>query len=305
VTWSEATRPPAFPKASEGERGRVVEQVFWLTAGHKDEVDTWYAGTSPEGLFQSHDGGNTWTGIAGWNDNPSWEKWTGAGGSATPDGSPLHSVRIDPRDARHLYLAVSSGGVFESLDAGAEWRPLNEGVEANFLPDPYPEYGQDTHHMDMHPLDPDVLYQQNHCGIYRIVRPSDRWERIGENMPAEIGDIGFPVALHPRDPNVAWVFPMNGSDVWPRTSPDGKPAVYSTLDAGKTWLRQDSGLPPSQAWLTVYRQAMTVDTADPVGVYFGTTNGEVWASADEGREWKCIASHLPHIYSVTVAEFGA
>jgi hypothetical protein len=199
---------------------------------------------------------------------------------------------------------MSSGGVFESVDKGADWKPLNAGVAADFLPIPNPEYGHDPHCVRLHPLAPDLLYQQNHCGIYRLERPATRWERIGTNMPKKIGDIGFPLVLHPRDPATLWVFPMDGTSVWPRTSPGGKPAAYVTRNAGKTWMRLDAGLPRSQGWFTVKRQAMTADARDPVGVYFGTTGGEVWASRNEGAKWSCIARHLPHIYSVEAAELG-
>ena len=120
-------------------------------------------------------------------------------------------------------------------------------------------------------------------------------------MPKSVGSIGFPVVLHPRDPETLWVFPMDGSSVWPRVSPAGKPAVYRSVNGGKSWQRQATGLPKAQAWYTVKRQAMTVDDATPTGVYFATTSGEVWASRDEGRSWKCIAAHLPHIYAVEAA----
>jgi hypothetical protein len=177
-------------------------------------------------------------------------------------------------------------------------------VRADFLPDPYPEYGQDPHCVRLHPLAPDVLYQQNHCGIYRLERPDERWVRIGENMPREIGDIGFPVVLHPRDPRTAWVFPMDGTQVWPRTCPAGRPAAYVTRDAGKSWERQDRGLPPEQAWFTVRRQAMTADVHDPVGIYLGTTSGEVWGSTDEGASWTSLAGHLPLIHAVEAVELA-
>ena len=190
--------------------------------------------------------------------------------------------------------------MFESTDGGADWAPLNAGVEAVFMPEPDPPFGHDPHCVRQHPAAPDRLYQQNHCGIYRIDRRSDRWERIGAAKPPEAGDIGFPVELHPRDPDTAWVFPMDGTDVWPRTSPDGRPAAYRTRDAGASWERCDAGL-PERAWFTVKRQAMTTDAADPVGVYFGTTSGEVWVSADEGDSWRCAAAHLPEIYSIEVA----
>jgi hypothetical protein len=120
-------------------------------------------------------------------------------------------------------------------------------------------------------------------------------------MPAAVGDIGFPIVLHPRDPDTVWVFPMDGTTVWPRVSPDGKPAVYRSRDAGKSWERQDRGLPREQGWYTVKRQAFGADECDPVGLYFGTTSGELWMSADEGKRWSPIAAHLPHIYSVVAA----
>jgi photosystem II stability/assembly factor-like uncharacterized protein len=304
-TWQEASRPPMFPKASAGETPRVVEQVFWISPGHADEPGSWYAGTSPEALFRSDDGGDTWQPVSGWNDHPRWAEWASGDQEGTPDGNPLHSVCIDPRDPAHMYLATSSGGVFESTDRGGDWRPLNGNVEANFLPGQEghtPEFGQDTHCLAMHPQDPDVLYQQNHCGIYRLDRPGEVWERIGNAMPREVGDIGFPIALHPRRPDTAWVFPMDGSDVWPRTSPGGRPAVYVTRDGGKSWGRQDAGLPREQAWYTVKRQCMATDGREPLGVYWGTTSGEVWASNDEGGQWTQLAAHLPHIYSIEVAE---
>lgn len=294
-TWDESGKPPAFRTGDALDR--ALKRVFWLTPGHVDEPGIWYAGGTPQGLFRSEDGGDSWEPVDGWNDHPSWSTWAEWPEEGTPDGSMLHSVIIDPRDPAHLYLALSGGGVFESIDGGEDWEPRNEGCAADFLPDPAAPFGHDPHTVRMHPLAPDRLYQQNHCGIYRLDRPATRWERIGDNMPRDVGDIGFPIELHPRDPDTAWVFPMDGTDVWPRTSPDGRPAAYVTRDAGNSWTRLDSGL-PARAWFTVKRQAMTVDGDDPVGVYFGTTSGEVWASTDEGASWACVAAHLPEIYSI-------
>ncbi len=298
-SWKEATRPPAFTAGDA--LGRSLRAVFWLSPGHAREAGTWYAGGSPQGLFRSEDAGDTWEPVRGWNDHPKWETWAEWPDEGTPDGSMLHSIIVDPRDASHLYIGLSGGGVFESVDGGADWQPLNAGSVATFLPDPEPEFGHDPHCVRLHPLQPDRLYQQNHCGIYRMERPEARWVRVGDNMPRDIGDIGFPIELHPRDPDTAWVFPMDGTDVWPRTSPGGRPAVYATRDAGESWTRRDSGL-PDRGWFTVKRQAMAVDARDPVGVYFGTTSGEIWASADEGASWECIAQHLPEIYSVEHAD---
>ena len=297
-TWQEASKPPAF--SSPDPLGRSLNAVFWLTPGHASETGTWYAGGSPQGLFRSEDGGDTWAPVSGWNDHPMFETWAEWPEQGTPDGSMLHSVIVDPRDPQHLYFGLSGGGVFESTDGGSDWRPLNSGCAADFLPDPDAEFGHDPHTVRLHPQMPDRLYQQNHCGIYRIDRPSDKWERIGDNMPRDVGDIGFPIELHPADPDTAWVFPMDGTDVWPRTSPGGRPAAFVTRDAGASWTRQDNGM-PSTAWWTIKRQAATVDDSTPVGVYFGTTSGEVWGTADEGESWSCLLDHLPEIYSV---EFG-
>lgn len=302
TTWTEASQPPAFAKVEEtpeGKKGRVVERVFWLSQGHNSEPGVWYVGTSPAGLFRSADNGDTWESVSGFNEHPMYDQWTEG---ATPDGLFLHSILIDPRDANHMYLGISIGGCFESTDKGANWKPLNKGIEAEWIPDPTVEFGHDPHCIVYHPASPDRLYQQNHCGIYKIDRPSEQWIRIGRNMPEGVGDIGFPIVVHPEKVDTAWVFPMDGTEVWPRTSPEGKPAVYVTTNGGDTWKRQDRGLPVSKAYLTVKRQAMTTDKQNPLGIYFGTTGGEVWASADEGETWECIARHLPEVYALTVQE---
>ena len=303
-SWKEAGTPPAFPKAADPSLGMSVSHVFWLTPGHASQPQRWYAGTSPQGLFVSDDGGRNWKGVEGFNANPDRLKWIGGLQDAPPDGGTLHSLAVDPFDADHLYIGLSTGGSFESRDAGASWTPLNAGVAADFLPDPDAAYGHDPHCMRVHPAVRDIVYQQNHCGIYRLERGANRWTRIGENMPKDIGDIGFPMTLHPRDPKTAWVFPMDGGTVWPRVCVGGMPAAYVTRDAGASWQRQDRGLPAEQAWFTVKRQAMTADALDPVGLYFGTTGGEVWASRDEGASWECIRRHLPQVHAVEAALAG-
>ena len=298
--WKEAARPPAFHKTS-AVNGRAVDHSFWLSPGHASEPRVWWAGTSPPGLFVSTDDGVSWESVDGFNENPMYAKWNPPD-AGTPDGALLNQVLIDPRDAGHMYLATSTGGVFESRDRAKNWRPLNKNVEASFMPDPYPEFGQDAHYIALSPMMPDRLYQQNHCGIYRLDRPDEKWERIGNAMPKAVGDIGFTILPHPREPDIAWVFPMDGTTVWPRTSPDGKPAVYRTRDAGATWERQDRGFPKKQGWFTVKRQAFCRDDTKPVGLYLGTTGGEVWASTNEGTRFSQIAAHLPEIYSVEAVE---
>ncbi len=315
-TWQEAKQPPAFDKAKPREKPRVVSHSFWLSPGHADEPDVWYAGSSPQALWLSEDAGASWAGVRGFNDHPDYEQRTEDPQAGTPDGPILHSILIDPRDARHMYLGLSGGGIYETLDKGESWSPLNQGMACPIAEAVAPGESMETPHgsiewkeigpqhdphcVQMHPQHPDVLYQQNHCGIYRLQRPGSTWDRIGNNMPSEVGDIGFVIGLHPRDANTCWVFPMDGTDVWPRTCPDGKPAVFTTHDAGNNWIRQNQGL-PERAWFTVKRQCMSVNNDDPVGVYFGTTCGELWGSDNEGGSWQCLAAHLPEIYAVEAA----
>ena len=293
-TWSEAKQPPAFRPGC----GRSVDHTFWLTPGHASQPGTWFAGTSPQGLFRSDDGGATWSGVDGFNEHPQRAAWCGDEKDGTPDGGKLHSILVDPRDPSHMFIGLSGGGVFESTSAGANWQPRNRGLRADFLPDPSPEYGHDPHCVRFAAGNPDRLYQQNHCGIYRLDRPDETWVEVGASMPRSVGSVGFPLAVHPTDPETLWVFPMDGTDVWPRVSPGGRPAAYRSVDGGRSWRRQAGGFPERQAWWTVKRQAMTTDSRRPAGVYVGTTSGEVWASRDEGRTWRCIARHLPHIYAV-------
>ena len=309
-TWKEARQPPAFANDAAAVPARSVDHTFWLTPGHASERDTWYAGTSPQGLFRSADGGVSWQPLPAVNDDPQLREWMGTVQDGTPDGPKLHSVIVDPRDASHLYFAMSGGGVHESRDAGRTWATLISGLEVVEGFDAGSVTFHDPHCVRLCPGNPDRLYQQNHCGIYRLDRsagtpgrPSrDTWLRIGRKMPRRVGDIGFPMVVHPRDADTAWVFPMDGTTVWPRTSPDGRPAAYVTRNAGRTWQRLDQGLPESQAWWTLKRQAMTVDTQAAPALYLGTTSGELWIGRDEGARWSNIARHLPEIYAVEVAE---
>lgn len=302
-SWQEARQPPAFPRAAEGTDGPVVQRTFYLAPGHASQPGVWWAGTVPHALFRSEDGGLTWEHLAEFSRFvASLKEQKPANIGETPGGAITHSILIDPRNANHMYVSLSTGGFFETSDAGRNWRPMNGGSSADFLPDKFPEYGQDPHCVVMSPANPDRIYQQNHCGVYRLDRPGTDWKRIGRNLPTTVGDIGFPVVAHPRDPDVLWVFPMDGTDVWPRTSPGGRPAVFCSRNGGASWSRQARGFPGSNGWFTVFRQAMKSDAHDPVGLYLGTTAGEIWASRDEGSTWGLIAGHLPRILSLEVAE---
>lgn len=321
-TWKESERPPRFktpeqyagsplPEDDPRRKGRTVDHVFFLAPGHATTPNRWYAGTSGIGLFRSDDDGVTWDAVGGFNDLPVLREWTYGLSDLTPDGSKCHSVQVHPKDAKRLVLGLSGGGVCVSDDLGATWRPVNLGVAMDFAPpkDDGTEYefGHDPHDLVIHPAKPDRWYHQNHCGIYRLDwkdgAAPQRWQRIGSNMPKDVGDIGFPMTCHPRDPDVCWVVPMDGGTVWPRTSVGGKPAVFRTRDGGASWQRLDTGLPAS-AWYTVLRQAMAHDGLDPLGLAFGTTSGDVWFSIDQGDRWHCVARHLPKIQNVTAARLG-
>ncbi len=221
-------------------------------------------------------------------------------GVGTPDGPKMHSIIVDPRDPSHLYFAMSGGGVHETTDKGRTWTPLFEGLSVVFG-DAFNLESHDPHCVRMCATNPDRLYQQNHCGIYRLDRPGRTWDRIGKAMPAEIGDIGFTMVVHPRDDNTCWVLPMDGGTVWLRVRLQGKPSVFVTRDGVQSWRKVANGLPKQQAWWTVKRQAMAADAENPVGLYFGTTGGEVWMSRDEGRNWETMARNLPEIYAVESA----
>ncbi len=304
ASWREASTPPAFSVEPNG-AARSVDHVFWLTQGHASEPNVWYAGTSPQGLFKSVDHGDTWQEVLGFNHHPDFLEWRGGDKDGTPDGPKLHSIIVDPHNKKHLLLGMSGGGIFESEDEGETWCALNRGVAMDFYPPKEDgseyEFGHDPHCMVMHPQQSNRLYHQNHCGLYALDRAQGtRWTRIGDNLPKEVGDIGFPIVVHPRDPDTIWVFPMDGSGQWPRTSPNGRPAVYRSNDGGESFVRQDRGFPQEQAWWTVKRQCMAVDQEDNVGVYLGTSNGQLWGSIDGGENWQPIALDLPQIYSVEV-----
>lgn len=303
-TWQEATRPPAFPKAPEGETGISVHHNFWLSPAHASEPGVWYAGTSPQGLFRSEDGGATWEPVNGFNQHPQFKIWWNPPDEGPPDGPTLHSIMIDPRDAKHMYLCLSGGGVFESHDQGRDWHPLNKGLISSFLPVPDAEIGHDPHRMAMSPADPDRLYTQSHEGVYRMDRAQGVWVNIGKALPKPYSDHSYPIAPHPRDANTVWLFPLDGSFPLGRVSPNGKPAAFVSHNGGKTWKKQNKGFPQAHGWFSLKRQAMNVDTHDPVGVYLGTTGGEIWASRNEGESWTRLAMSLPEIYSVEVAELA-
>jgi photosystem II stability/assembly factor-like uncharacterized protein len=275
-----------------GDEGPRIETVWSVTPG----LRTVYAGVEPAGLFRSEDGGATWRHVAGLREHPSRPDWQPGNG-----GLILHSIVPDPDDDQRAWVGISAVGTFETRDGGQHWEPRNRGVRADFMPDPTPELGQCVHKLVMAPTNGSVderrLYQQNHCGVYRSEDGGASWQEITDGLPS---DFGFPMVVHPRDRDTCWVIPLNGADQG-RFMPEGRGAVWRTRDAGASWQDLRSGLPQEHAYLGVLREAMGIDPLEPAGLYFGTSTGELYASADEGDTWRMVVGTLPPIWSVDVA----
>jgi photosystem II stability/assembly factor-like uncharacterized protein len=280
ATWSQSSAGLTY-----GEDGPAVTRVWNVTAAN----GAIWAGVEPAGLFRSDDGGVTWSHVSGLRDHPSRPGWQPGNG-----GLILHTIVPHPTDAARMWVGISAVGVFETRDAGATWVARNRGVRADHLPDPLPETGMCVHKVALHPDRPEVLYQQNHSGVYRSDDGGAAWQDISTGLPSHFG---FPIAVHPHDPLTVWTVPLNGDDQG-RFMPDGSAAVWRSRDAGATWERQADGLPQQHAYLGVLREAMAVDRLDPAGVYVGTSTGQLFGSPDEGRTWRLLADFLPPISSV-------
>ncbi len=247
--------------------------------------------SSRPGCSAATDGGSSWRHVAGLREHPTRPHWQPGGG-----GLILHSLVLNPADARQIWVGISSAGVFHTADGGATWEPRNRGTRADFMPEDqrYPEFGQCVHCLVMATGRPERLYQQNHCGMYRSDDGGREWRSIEAGLPSSFG---FPAAVHPREPGTLYLLPLNG-DIAGRYVPDAKAAVWRTQDGGETWQDLREGLPQQNVFFGVLRQAMATDRLAPAGVYFGTNSGALYASVDEGDSWRCIAQHLPMITSV-------
>jgi photosystem II stability/assembly factor-like uncharacterized protein len=288
ATWTHSSEGLAY---AEGET--PIKSVWSLAmAGPR-----LYAGVEPAGLFASDDSGGTFSPFAGLQAHPTRPHWQPGGA-----GLILHSIVPHPADPARLWIGISAVGVFETADAGATWHTRNTGTRCDYEPEgqKYPEFGQCVHCIVMPATASETLYQQNHCGMYRSADGGRSWQSIENGLPSSFG---FPAATHPRDANTLFLIPLNG-DIAGRYVPDAKAAVWRTRDGGGTWTDLRQGLPQRDAYFGVLRQAMATDTQTPAGVYFGTNTGLLFASADEGESWRCIANFLPPIYSVEVLEHG-
>ncbi len=290
-TWTDPVEANVkFP----ADTGAALAQIWQITVGRGSDPDRMFAGVEPAALFESRDAGATWSLVRSLWDHPHRARWEPGGG-----GLGLHTVLPHPEDGRRMLVAISTGGVYRTDDGGATWNPSTRGVRADFLPDKYPEFGQCVHKVARAGSRPDLLFLQNHGGLYRSEDDGRTWREIANGVPS---DFGFPIAAHPRDAFTAWVIPLHSDQF--RCTPDGKLRVYKTKDGGLSWTPRSQGLPQKDALETILRDALCTDALDPCGVYFGTRSGKLWGSRDEGRSWDLVTDGLPPVVCVKTAIFG-
>ena len=262
----------------------------WHLEPSPTDPDTVYAGVEDAALFKSKDGGTSWQELSGLRSHGSGTNWQpGAGGLC------LHTIILDKANLGRIFTAISAAGAFRSDDSGQTWKPINRGLKSEFLPEPEAEIGHCVHHICMHPSRPDVLFMQKHWDIMRSDDAGDSWHEVSGNLPS---DFGFVIDVHAHEPDTIYVLPIKSdSEHYP---PEGKLRVYRSKAGGNEWEALTKGLPQSDCYVNVLRDAMSVDSLDPCGVYFGTTGGQVYVSANAGDNWAPIVHDLPAVLSVEV-----
>ncbi len=265
----------------------------WHLEPSLTDADTVYAGAEDAALFKSLDGGQTWQELSGLRGHGSGSRWApGAGGMC------LHTILLDPANHARMFIAISAAGAFRTSDAGKTWEPINKGLRSQHIPDPTAEVGHCVHRIAMHPSRPDVLFMQKHWDVMRSDDGGDSWKEVSGNLPT---DFGFVIDVNANKPDTIYVVPIKSdSEHYP---PDGRLRVYRSRMGGNEWEALGNGLPQKDCYVNVLRDAMAVDSLDRCGVYFGTTGGQVYASADEGDNWAPIVRDLPPVVSVEVQTF--
>jgi photosystem II stability/assembly factor-like uncharacterized protein len=262
----------------------------WHIEPSLTDADTVYAGVEDAGLFRSTDGGKNWKELAGLRGHGTGPRWQpGAGGMC------LHTIILDKADPKRIYIAISAAGAFRTDDGGKTWKPINKGLYSQYIPEPTAEVGHCVHHVAMNPSRPNVLFMQKHWDVMRTDNAGDSWKEVSGNLPT---DFGFVIDVHAHDPETIYVVPIKSdSEHFPL---DGKLRVYRSKSGGNEWEALTKGLPQKDCYVNVLRDAMAVDSLDKCGVYFGTTGGQVYGSADSGDSWTPIVEHLPAVLSVEV-----
>jgi hypothetical protein len=287
-TWARPETPLVrFPESS----GASLQNIWQIAPGHENEPAVLYCGVAPAALFVSRDAGSSWALNEGLWNHPHRARWMPGGG-----GLCLHTILSDPATRGRLMVAISTAGVYRSEDGGTSWQASNRGVRADFLPDKHPEFGQCVHKIAHNSSRPERLYLQNHWGLYASDDAGLSWRDIASGVPS---DFGFCMAVHPRDPETAFIVPLHSDGF--RCTPEGRLRVYRTESGGRIWKPSSQGLPQKQAWETVLRDGLCVDSLDPAGVYFGTRSGKIFASRNEGISWTRIADGLPAVTCVKAA----
>jgi photosystem II stability/assembly factor-like uncharacterized protein len=262
----------------------------WHLEPSLTDPDTVYAGVEDAAMFRTTDGGKTWHELSGLRQHttgPSWQP--GAGGMC------LHTIIIDPSNPERIFIAISAAGAFRTDDGGTTWQPINRGLRSEFMPNPEAEVGHCVHNLAMNAARPGVLFMQKHWDVMRSDDAGDSWHEISGNLPT---DFGFPIVVHAHEPETIYVVPIKSdSEHFP---PDGKLRVYRSRSGGNEWEPLTNGLPQSDCYVNVLRDAMSIDKLDSCGIYFGTTGGQVYASADAGDSWNAIVRDLPAVLSVEV-----
>jgi hypothetical protein len=283
-TWQETDHGAIrFPE----DAGAALERVWQLRPDTADRPDVVWAGCEPHSLWRSTDGGCSFELVRGLWDHPHRPTWQPGGG-----GGAVHTVLPDPASDR-VTIAMSTGGVYVSEDGGAKWEPRNRGITVPYMPEPTPEYGQCVHKVAVDAAGPDRLYAQNHGGVYRSDDAGASWTSIAGGLPS---DFGFPIVSSPHTPGTAWVIPLVAD--MQRVPPEGRLRVHRTRDGGETWTELGAGDLPDAAWTAVMRDAFCADEGDPTGIAFGTRDGCVYASGDEGETFTLVADHLPDVLAV-------
>jgi tRNA A-37 threonylcarbamoyl transferase component Bud32 len=290
-TW---TNPQEAPIRFPPDSGASLRNIWQICLGRASEPNMIYCGVEPAALYESRNDGETWSLVRGLFDHPHRPRWQpGFGGLA------LHTIVLDPQNPDRMYVAISAGGVYATEDGGRTWQARNRGVRVVHMPEKYPEFGQCVHKIVMHPARPERLFLQNHWGLYRSDNHGASWQDIADGVPS---DFGFAMATHPRNPDCVYIVPIESDEF--RCTPEGCLRVYRTRNAGASWEPLARGLPQKGAYETVLRDALTTDPLDPVGIYFGTRNGQLYGSADEGKSWKKILEGLPPVVCVKSVVVG-